>query len=106
MVNDASRIAIKLVSKAGPTKVVSPQICLYSMDAQQGVSFPAPRLQQRASVVPRLASADHGVSAMLGNPELFVVDAIRQRQKRVIQFPTPPSSLQNEPKTASKTPVV
>jgi len=79
---DASRIAFHLF-EAGPQKVVSPQICMYSMDANKVRPFPG----FRGSTAAPLWSPDGAQimfsSSMLGNPELFVVDANGSRPKGV-----------------------
>src|SRR5258705_3559008 len=82
---DASRIAFTCF-EAGPTKVVSPQICMYSMDANKVVSFPRFRgsntAPARAPDGPQISLS----SSMLRNPDLVVVDANVRRPKRLTLY--------------------
>src|SRR6267378_199263 len=79
---DASRIAFTCFVP-GPTGVVSPQICMYSTDANKVVSFPRFRGSNSAPAWSPDGSQIMFSSSMLGNPELFVVDANGSRPKRV-----------------------
>src|SRR5229473_3572700 len=78
---DASRIAFTCFASANG--VVSPQICMYSMDAGKVVSFPRFRGTNSAPAWSPDGSQIMFSSSMLGNPELFVVDANGGRPKRL-----------------------
>ncbi len=79
---DASRIAFTCFAQ-GPTGVVSPQICMYSVDANKTVSFPRFRGSNSAPAwSPDGSQIMFCSSMLLGNPELFVVDANGSRPKR------------------------
>ena len=79
---DASRIAFTCF-EAGPTRVVSPQICMYSVDANKVVSFPRFRGSNSAPAWSPDGSQIMFSSSMLSNPELFVTDANGGRPKRI-----------------------
>jgi TolB protein len=79
---DASRIAFTCFVP-GPTGVVSPQICMYSMDSNKVVSFPRFRGSSSAPAWSPDGSQIMFSSSMLGNPELFVTDASGGRPKRI-----------------------
>ncbi len=79
---DASRIAFTCFVP-GPTGVVSPQICMYSVDANKVVSFPRFRGSNSAPAWSPDGSQIMFSSSMLGNPELFVTDTSGGRPKRV-----------------------
>src|SRR5712692_1280262 len=80
---DASRIAFTCFAQ-GPTGVVSPQICMYSVDANKTVSFPRFRGSNSAPAwSPDGSQIMFCSSMLLGNPELFVVDANGSRPKRI-----------------------
>ena len=80
---DASRIAFTCFAQ-GPTGVVSPQICMYSVDANKSVSFPRFRGSNSAPAwSPDGSQIMFCSSMLLGNPELFVVDANGSRPKRI-----------------------
>jgi TolB protein len=79
---DASRIAFTCFVP-GPTGVVSPQICMYSVDANKVVSFPRFRGSNSAPAWSPDGSQLMFSSSMLANPELFVIDANSSRPKRV-----------------------
>ena len=95
---DASRIAFTCFAP-GPDKIVSPQICMYSVDANKVVSFP----RFRGSSFAPAWSPDGGQlifsSSMLGNPELFVSDANGARPKRLTYTTTANTSAAWNPKT-------
>jgi TolB protein len=79
---DASRIAFTCF-EAGPNRVVSPQICMYSVDANKVLSFPRFRGSNSAPAWSPDGSQIMFSSSMLSNPELFVTDANGGRPKRV-----------------------
>lgn len=80
---DASRIAFTCF-EAGPTRVVSPQICMYSVDANKVVSFPRFRGSNSSPAwSPDGSQIMFCSSMLLGNPELFVTDANGGRPKRI-----------------------
>ena len=80
---DASRIAFTCFAQ-GPTGVVSPQICMYSVDANKTVSFPRFRGSNSAPAwSPDGSQIMFCSSMLLGNPELFVVDSNGSRPKRI-----------------------
>jgi TolB protein len=80
---DASRIAFTCF-EAGPTRVVSPQICMYSVDANKVVSFPRFRGSNSAPAwSPDGSQIMFCSSMLLANPELFVADANGGRPKRI-----------------------
>jgi TolB protein len=80
---DASRIAFTCF-EPGPTRVVSPQICMYSVDANKVVSFPRFRGSNSAPAwSPDGSQIMFSSSMLLGNPELFVAESNGGRPKRV-----------------------
>jgi TolB protein len=80
---DTSRIAFTCF-EPGPTRVVSPQICMYSVDANKTLSFPRFRGSNSAPAwSPDGSQIMFCSSMLLGNPELFVVDSNGGRPKRV-----------------------
>src|SRR5712671_3587585 len=80
---DTSRIAFTCFA-AGASGVVSPQICMYSVDANKVVSFPRFRGSNSAPAwSPDGSQIMFCSSMLLGNPELFVVDANGSRPKRI-----------------------
>ena len=79
---DTSRIAFTCFVP-GPTGVVSPQICMFSVDANKVISFPRFRGSNSAPAWSPDGSQIMFSSSMLGNPELFVTDANGGRPKRV-----------------------
>src|ERR1700682_690776 len=79
---DASRIAFTCFA-AGASAVVSPQICMYSVDANKVVSFPRFRGSNSAPPCSPDGSQIMFSSSMGGNPDLYVVDANGSRPKRV-----------------------
>jgi len=78
---DSSRIAFTCFASANG--VVSPQICMYSMDAGKTVSFPRFRGSNSAPAWSPDGTQIMFSSSMLGNPELFVVDSNGGRPKRL-----------------------
>jgi TolB protein len=78
---DASRIAFTCFASANG--VVSPQICMYSMDAGKTVSFPRFRGSNSAPAWSPDGTQIMFSSSMLGSPELFVVDSNGGRPKRL-----------------------
>jgi len=95
---DASRIAFTCFVP-GPTGVVSPQICMYSTDANKVVSFPRFRGSNSAPAWSPDGSQIMFSSSMLGNPELFVTDANGGRPKRVTYTTAASTSPTWNPKT-------
>jgi TolB protein len=95
---DASRIAFTCF-EAGPTRVVSPQICMYSVDANKVVSFPRFRGSNSAPAWAPDGSQIMFSSSMLGNPELFVTDANGSRPKRLTYTTAANTSPTWNPKT-------
>jgi TolB protein len=95
---DASRIAFTCFVP-NPDKVVSPQICMYSMDAGKVVSFPRFRGSNSAPAWSPDGSQIIFSSSMLGNPELFVCDANGGRPKRLTYTATANTSAAWNPKT-------
>jgi len=79
---DASRIAFTCFVP-GATGVISPQICMYSVDTNRVVSFARFRGSNSAPAWSPDGSQIMFSSSMLGNPELFVTDANGGRPKRV-----------------------
>jgi TolB protein len=79
---DASRIAFTCF-QPGPTRVVSPQICIYSVDANKVLSFPRFKGSNSAPAWSPDGTQIMFSSSMLGNPELFVVDPSGNRPKRI-----------------------
>jgi TolB protein len=79
---DASRIAFTCFV-SGANRVVSPQICMYSVDANKVLSFPRFRGSNSAPAWSPDGSQLMFSSSMLGNPELFVTDASGGRPKRL-----------------------
>ncbi len=78
---DATRIAFTCFEPSHG--VVSPQICLYSMDANKVVAFP--RFRGTNSSPAWSPDGSHLIfsSSMLGNPELFVTDGSGNSPKRL-----------------------
>ncbi|HXN51090.1 MAG TPA: Tol-Pal system beta propeller repeat protein TolB [Candidatus Acidoferrum sp.] len=95
---DASRIAFTCFA-SGASGVVSPQICMYSGDANKVVSFPRFRGSNSAPAWSPDGSQIMFSSSMLGNPELFVVDANGSRPKRVTYSTAASTSPSWNPKT-------
>ncbi len=79
---DASRIAFTCFAP-GASGVVSPQICMYSVDANKVVSFPRFRGSNSAPAWSPDGSQIMFSSSMLGIPELFVVGANGGRPQRL-----------------------
>jgi TolB protein len=79
---DASRIAFTCF-EPGPNRVVSPQICMYSVDANKVLNFPRFRGSNSAPAWSPDGSQIMFSSSMLSNPELFVTDSNGGRPKRV-----------------------
>ena len=78
---DATRIAFTCFASAGG--VTSPQICMYSVDANKVVSFPRFRGNNFTPAWSPDGTQLIFSSSMLGNPELFVTDANGGRPKRL-----------------------
>jgi TolB protein len=78
---DASRIAFTCFASA--SGVVSPQLCMYSVDANKVVSFPRFRGTNSSPAWSPDGSQIIFSSSMLGNPELFVTDANGGHPKRL-----------------------
>jgi TolB protein len=78
---DASRIAFTCFASANG--VVSPQLCMYSVDANKVISFPRFRGTNSSPAWSPDGSQIIFSSSMLGNPELFVTDANGGRPKRL-----------------------
>jgi TolB protein len=95
---DASRIAFTCF-EPGPTRVVSPQICMYSVDASKVVSFPKFKGSNSAPAWSPDGSQIMFSSSMLGNPELFVVDPGGSRPKRITYSSAANTSPSWNPKT-------
>jgi TolB protein len=95
---DASRIAFTCFA-AGPDRVVSPQICMYSVDANKVVSFPRFRGSNYAPAWSPDGSQLIFSSSMLGNPELFVSDANGAHPRRLTYTATANTSAAWNPKT-------
>jgi TolB protein len=78
---DASRIAFTCFAPSHG--IVSPQICMYSMDAGKVLTFP--RFRGTNSSPAWSPDGSHLIfsSSMLGNPELFVTDASGSAPKRL-----------------------
>jgi TolB protein len=79
---DATRIAFTCFTP-GANGVTSPQICMYSIDANKVVSFPRFRGNNFTPAWSPDGSQIIFSSSMLGNPELFVTDANGGRPKRL-----------------------
>jgi TolB protein len=79
---DASRIAFTCFAP-GANGVVSPQICMYSVDAGKVLSFPRFHGSNSAPAWSPDGSQIMFSSSMLGTPELFVTDASGGRPKRL-----------------------
>jgi TolB protein len=95
---DASRIAFTCFVP-GATGVVSPQICMYSVDTNKVVSFARFRGSNSAPAWSPDGSQIMFSSSMLGNPELFVTDANGGRPKRVTYSTAASTSPTWNPKT-------
>src|ERR1700694_123078 len=95
---DASRIAFTCFA-SGASGVVSPQICMYSGDANKVVSFPRFRGSNSAPAWSPDGSQIMFSSSMLGDPELFVVDPTGSRPKRVTYSTAASTSPSWNPKT-------
>lgn len=78
---DASRIAFTCYEPVN--RVVSAQICMYSLDAGRVVSFPRFRGTNSAPAWSPDGSQLIFSSSMAGNPEIYVADANGGRPKRV-----------------------
>jgi TolB protein len=78
---DATRIAFTCFEPANGVR--SPQICMYSMDANKAVSFPRFRGTNSSPAWSPDGSQLIFSSSMLGNPELFVTDANGGKPKRL-----------------------
>ena len=78
---DASRIAFTCY--ASGFGIVSPQICMFSMDTGKPVTLPHYRGTNSAPSWSPDGSQIIFSSSMLGNPELFVVDATGNRPRRL-----------------------
>jgi TolB protein len=78
---DAARIAFTCFASA--SGVVSPQLCMYSTDANKVVSFPRYRGTNSSPAWSPDGSQIIFSSSMLGNPELFVTDANGGHPKRL-----------------------
>lgn len=78
---DASRIAFTCFQPSHG--VVSPQICMYSMDAGKVLTFPRYRGTNSSPAWSPDGSRLIFSSSMLGNPELFVTDANGSAPKRL-----------------------
>ena len=78
---DASRIAFTCFAPAHG--IVSPQICMYSVDANKVVTFP--RFRGTNSSPAWSPDGSHLIfsSSMLGNPEIFVTDGNGSSPKRL-----------------------
>jgi TolB protein len=79
---DGSRIAFTCFVP-DPSGLVSPQICMYSIDSNKVISFPRFHGSNSAPTWSPDGSQIMFSSSMLGNPELFVTDANGGRPKRV-----------------------
>jgi TolB protein len=95
---DASRIAFTCFVP-GANGVVSPQICMYSVDANKVVSFARFRGSNSAPAWSPDGSQIMFSSSMLGNPELFVVDANGSRPRRITYTTAASTSPTWNPKT-------
>jgi TolB protein len=95
---DASRIAFTCFVP-GANGVVSPQICMYSVDANKVVSFPRFRGSNSAPAWSPDGSQIMFSSSMLGNPELFVTDTSGGRPKRLTYSNAASTSPAWNPKT-------
>jgi TolB protein len=78
---DASRIAFTCFASA--FGVVSPQICMYSMDAGKVISFPRYRGSNSSPAWSPEGSQIVFSSSMQGNPELYATDISGGRPKRL-----------------------
>ena len=78
---DASRVAFTCYEPY--ERLVSPQICMYSMELGKVVSFPHYRGTNSAPAWSPDGSQIMFSSSMLGNPEIFVSDVNGARPKRV-----------------------
>jgi TolB protein len=78
---DANRIAFTCYTQAN--KILGPQICLYSVEAGKVVSFARFRGNNFTPAWSPDGSQIVFSSSMLGNPELFVVDASGGHPKRL-----------------------
>jgi TolB protein len=78
---DTSRIAFTCFAPA--RGIVSPQICMYSVDANKVITFPRYRGTNASPAWSPDGSHLMFSSSMLGNPELFVTDASGGTPKRL-----------------------
>ncbi len=78
---DASRIALTCYASA--FGIVSPQICMYSMETGKAVAFPRFKGTNSAPAWSPDGSQILFSSSMQGNPELYGCEAICNRPKRV-----------------------
>ncbi len=78
---DASRIAFTCYASA--SGIVSPQICMYSMDTGKPIAFPRFKGTNSAPAWSPDGSQIMFSSSSQGNPELFVCEAICNRPRRV-----------------------
>jgi TolB protein len=78
---DASRIAFTCFEPSHG--IVSPQLCMYSVDAGKVITFPRYRGSNSAPAWSPDGSHLIFSSSMLGNPELFVTDASGGNPKRL-----------------------
>jgi TolB protein len=78
---DTSRIAFTCFAPAHG--IVSPQICMYSVDANKVITFPRYRGTNASPAWSPDGSHLMFSSSMLGNPELFVTDASGGTPKRL-----------------------
>ena len=95
---DASRIAFTCF-EPGPTRVISPQICMFSVDANKVVSFPKFKGSNSAPAWSPDGTQIMFSSSMLGNPELFIVDPSGNRPKRITYTSAANTSPAWNPKT-------
>ncbi|HVS74719.1 MAG TPA: hypothetical protein VHE23_04775 [Candidatus Acidoferrales bacterium] len=94
---DGSRIAFTCFATA--FGVVSPQVCMYSLDTGRTVAFPRFRGTNSAPAWSPDGTQILFSSSMLGNPELFVIDVNGNRPKRLTYFSGASTSPVWNPKT-------
>jgi TolB protein len=94
---DGSRIAFTCFAPA--FGVVSPQVCMYSLDTGRTVAFPRFRGTNSAPAWSPDGTQILFSSSMLGNPELFVIDVNGNRPKRLTYFSGASTSPVWNPKT-------